>query len=91
MRITFSDLDGVGKPNVQPLGNFPNWTVVYIQVFGPNTLRIGPSAVRLANGEGLQLTASDPVKPGWDWIGPLYGVASAPGTVVEIDWPGSEV
>jgi hypothetical protein len=89
--IAFTDVQSSGVLGVKLLGTWPRWAMVHIQVQGPNTLRIsnalndlttlGPSGAL----QGLQLTSGSTggVVSLW-WIGPMYGIASAPGTLVEV-------
>jgi hypothetical protein len=91
--MVFNDVDSQGKPAVQIIGNFANWTVIYFQVIGPNTLRISAKQANLAQPrdgqvQGLQIVGPDIQKI--EWIGPLYGVGSGPNTVVNVEVPGAD-
>jgi hypothetical protein len=91
MLMDFTDSQASGLLGVKLIGHFRKWTTIYLQVQGPNMLRIsnnlndlttfGPSGAL----QGIQLTAATTTGlVALTWIGPMYGIASAPGTLVEV-------
>lgn len=84
-----SDVDGAGKPSVELLGTYRHWTMVHLQVYGPQTLRIakdrGSLSMQLAglNG-GLSIVAADGIVSRW-WRGELWGTGSGSNTTVDIE------
>lgn len=93
MLITFNDNEAAGGgPAVQRIfGSLRTPTMVHIQVFGANTLRIAQSRDLLMNPppgasllNGFQITQADGIKSIW-WIGEMWGIGSAPNTLAEIE------
>jgi hypothetical protein len=89
-----SDFDSAGKPAVLQLANFDDWTYIYLQVYGPGTVRlatddqqlISPAPNAGAPLNGMQLTSTDGLFP-LRWIGPLWAIGSAPNTLIDIQVP----
>jgi len=92
----FDATDGAGKPATKEIARFKQWTYVYVQVFGPATLRLActerelitppPAAAPL---NGLQVVALDGIVE-FRWKGALWGIGSAVGTTADFQFPGEQ-
>jgi len=91
----FDIADSSGKPATQQIANLAEWSYFYVQVFGAGTLRLAATdrelTTPIAPGplNGLQITMADGIVP-MRWKGPLWGIGSAPNTVADFQFPGSQ-
>ncbi len=90
----FDLVDSAGKPAAKQLGYFASCTYVYVQVFGPNTLRLACTEQELNNPivaplNGLQIVMADRIVH-FRWKGALWGIGSAVGTTADFQFPGGQ-
>lgn len=90
----FDIADGAGKPATQQIAKLADWTYLYVQVIGPNTLRLAATERELitpvvAPLNGLQIAAVDGIVP-LRWKGALWGIGSGPNTTADFQFPGAQ-
>ncbi|MGH9770301.1 MAG: hypothetical protein ACRD4Q_01145 [Candidatus Acidiferrales bacterium] len=87
MTQTFQNVDSAGKKSLSRVASFPAWTVLYVQVQGPQTLILATDEQTLEAGGGIQMTSQDGIQK-LSWIGELWGTGSGANTQADFEFPG---
>ena len=88
MTQTFQNQDSSGKSSLVKVASFTSWTVLYVQVIGPQTLILATDPMTLQGGGGLQINSQDGIQK-LSWMGDLWGTGSGNNTIADFEFPGN--